>query len=260
MFLEFYIDQFFLEQFLTGYLLLSLTARLGRMETSTFRLGAGSCANAAAMCVLVWTGKPEWYPLSLLLMGTVAFYHGNWKTFPLRLALLVFVTFCFAGVFEGILALVNPSLTVGLALTAAAARWGMGRIWRKHTVELSLAVVKLQWQQNTATLKGLVDTGNQLKEPLTGKPVSIIDEKSARMLLGENWEERKGFFLIPYHSLGTEKGWMKGVAIDRMKVQLASGRREILHPVFAVSSGPVNLDDHYQVILHPEHAAAAGGL
>ncbi len=259
-FLEFYIDQFFLEQFLTGYLLLALTARLVRAQVSRLRLGAGSLLNAAVMCCLVCSGHLDLYPLSMALMGTAAFYQRSWRKYLFHMISFVFVTFCFAGVFEGILAILRPSLTAGIALAAVSLRWMMRYLWKKKLECSQMATVRLQWQQNTATLKGMVDTGNHLKEPLTGKPVSIIDEKSARKLLGENWEERKGFFLIPYHSIGTEKGWMKGVTIDRMRIEFASDSHEILHPVFAISSSPVNLGGVYQVILHPEHAAAAGGL
>lgn len=259
-FLEFYIDQFFLDQFLTGYLLLALTVRLARVQVSRIRLGAGSLINAGIMCFLVCRGCLEWYPVSMLLMGTSVFLQKNWRKYLFHMILFVFVTFCFAGVFEGILAILRPSLTAGIALAAVVCRFILRRLWKKKLECSRTATVKLQWQQNTATLKGMVDTGNHLKEPLTGKPVSIIDEKSARKLLGENWEKRKGFFLIPYHSIGMEKGWMKGVIIDRMRIESASDSQEIVHPVFAISSSPVNLGGAYQVILHPEHAAAAGGL
>ena len=82
----------------------------------------------------------------------------------------------------------------GNRVAAVVCRFILRRLWKKKLECSRTATVKLQWQQNTATLKGMVDTGNHLKEPLTGKPVSIIDEKSARKLLGENWEKRKVSF------------------------------------------------------------------
>ena len=51
-------------------------------------------------------------------------------------------------------------------------------------------------------MTGLVDTGNQLTEPLTGRAVSILSPGQAEKLLTAGWETERGMCLIPYHSIG----------------------------------------------------------
>lgn len=65
-------------------------------------------------------------------------------------------------------------------------------------------------------MTGLVDTGNQLTEPLTGRAVSILSPGQAEKLLTAGWETERGMCLIPYHSIG-KSGWMKAVIADRME-------------------------------------------
>ena len=66
-----------------------------------------------------------------LLMGTSVFLQKNWRKYLFHMILFVFVTFCFAGVFEGILAILRPSLTAGIALAAVVCRFILRRLWKK---------------------------------------------------------------------------------------------------------------------------------
>jgi hypothetical protein len=90
---------------------------------------------------------------------------------------------------------------------------------------------------------------------LTGKPVSIIGEDSARVLLGEHWEERCGCFFIPYHSIGTDQGYLLGVTIDRMDVGTGENLAVFRRPLLAIYQGEVSAKQQYQMILHPMHTA-----
>ena len=99
----------------------------------------------------------------------------------------------------------------------------------------------------------MIDTGNRLQEPLTGRAVSIVEAAAARRLLGETWEQRRGFYLIPYHSIGTSQGWLRGVTIDSMAVKLPGGTAVIKRPVMAIYEGQVSTREQFQMILHPLH-------
>ncbi|MCD7735998.1 MAG: sigma-E processing peptidase SpoIIGA, partial [Lachnospiraceae bacterium] len=131
---------------------------------------------------------------------------------------------------------------------------GLRYLYRRGRQTDNSAVVKLTCEGKSLTLAGLLDTGNQLAEPITGRPVSIADEETLKPLLGPEWEKRQGFCLIPFHSLGTGKGWLRGVTLDEMSVTMRRGSREVRRPVIALYDGKVSAGKEYQVILHPEHA------
>ncbi len=253
---EFYIDQFFLEHLLTGFLLIAVTVSLRRQNVSWKRMLAGSAAGAAAVTAFVCLGMPGWYFAGMLLAGTVVFAGTGREEFLGGLFFLLLVSVCFGGVLQALVNLFGFPLLLGSA-AAAAALWLAGRcLSRRKALRDSLVTVRLQWEERTETLRGLIDTGNRLEEPLTGRPVSIVDASPARRLLGEAWEERRGFYLIPYHSVGTEKGWMRGVTIDSMTVELPQRTEVVRRPVLAIYEGELSAGARFQMVLHPLHIQA----
>lgn len=104
-------------------------------------------------------------------------------------------------------------------------------------------------------LTGFMDTGNHLTEPMTGRPVSILNWQEAEKLrqFRQIQEEGNGYLYIPYHSVGTSKGWMMGIVIEEMTIRCRDREIRIPHPVLAVSREKVSLRDEYQMLLHPAH-------
>ena len=56
----------------------------------------------------------------------------------------------------------------------------------------------------SCTIHALLDTGNSLCDPVTGKPVCILGKRQAGEILKE--KELQTLRYIPYCSVGTEKG------------------------------------------------------
>ena len=67
--------------------------------------------------------------------------------------------------------------------------------------------------------------------------------------------EERGCYLIPYHSLGTEKSWMHGVMIDKLEIVREKTVLSVKKPMIGLYEGAVSSTQRYQVILHPEHLA-----
>ena len=118
--------------------------------------------------------------------------------------------------------------------------------------------ITLADQGDRCVLTGLIDTGNHLTEPMTGRPVSIVDWQEAEKLerFRRILREKNGYLLIPYRAVGTEKGWMMGMVIDAMYVRYKGKEIRIVHPVLAVSREKLSRDGRYQIILNPLHIAA----
>ncbi len=247
---EVYIDQFFAEQLLYGFLLLYLTARaLGEKRPAPGILAAGAIF-AACQCAYLLTGRRGLSAAGMFLGAAAAFGRGK----RIRGAFLLFlITFCFGGTLQAVLALFSVPVCAG----ALAAFFLLSFSWRRYErcrrQKEQEADVSLFWKGRNIALRALVDTGNRLREPITQKPVSILDAESARKFLGDGWERENGFFLVPYHSIGREHGWMRAVILDKMQISTPSGKSEIEKPLLAVSNERVSLKDTYQVILNPEH-------
>ena len=122
-------------------------------------------------------------------------------------------------------------------------------------------------ENKKVTVIGYLDSGNLLKEPVSGKPVAILEEEiflklfegqtrenMERCLAGgrANWDMAGSYMgrmrLIPYKSIGKKRGMMNGFIADRMEV---AGLEAIssVRPVIAVYSGTLSSDGSYQMIL-----------
>lgn len=254
MYYEFYIDQFFLEHLLIGYLLLRLTAKIGRQKVSWKRLLGGSFINTGLMLLAVLAGNFWWYFAGLALVGLWIFHGKSCRKAAGQISLLFFVTICFGGAMEALLELWRVPLLISVVVAAVYLEW-VQRGHEKQKLDFArMTQVELTFQGRCITVAALIDTGNQLTEPLTGKPVSIIEEKTACSLLGEHWEKHRGFYLIPFHSIGKDKGWMRGVTIDGMTVMRGEARESFSNPILALYDGRLSARKQYRMILHPEHA------
>ncbi|MCD7735907.1 MAG: sigma-E processing peptidase SpoIIGA, partial [Lachnospiraceae bacterium] len=109
MYYEFYIDQFFVEQLISGYLLLLSASILCRASPQWGRLLLGSLLGAGFTTLLVCIKLPGLYPLAWMIAAAAAFWRRalskEWR-YNLNCTLcLLTATVCFGGVLEALMAL-----------------------------------------------------------------------------------------------------------------------------------------------------------
>jgi len=118
--------------------------------------------------------------------------------------------------------------------------------------------VKLLVKEGRVLVDGFIDTGNRLKEPITGKIVHILQEDVAASLMSA--DNKPMSFLVPYHAVGTESGLLTAIRIDRMElVAEDESRTVIMRPLFGLYQGKLSSNDEYQLILHAETKTEQGG-
>ena len=98
-------------------------------------------------------------------------------------------------------------------------------------------------------MTALLDTGNMLKDPVTGLPVVVVDCRAARVLLDLNESELRdpigtisrgkfaGIRLIPYHVLGHPSGMLLGIKADDVKINGQSVRQIIAFAPHRIAPG-----------------------
>ena len=108
--------------------------------------------------------------------------------------------------------------------------------------------VELYWGERTFRLKGLIDTGNGLADPISNKPVCILDKMVAKEFLGEMKLAKVRY--IPFHSIGKKEGLLLAVEIDKMCIH---SEQEIWidRPLLGISEERVSSEGEYQMILNP---------
>ena len=63
----------------------------------------------------------------------------------------------------------------------------------------------------------MIDSGNNLEDYITGKPVHIITSKTLKKLTSIN--EKQKIRYVPYHTIQEEEGVLPVIKLDKMKRQ-----------------------------------------
>ena len=63
----------------------------------------------------------------------------------------------------------------------------------------------------------IIDTGNSLIEPISGKPVCVLDSCGASKI----WTAQELWRIVPWHGLGMERGMMKAYLLPALKIELS---------------------------------------
>lgn len=103
-------------------------------------------------------------------------------------------------------------------------------------------------QGRKLTLKALLDTGNGLREPISGRPVSIIERDVYDTLCHQTIQER--YRVIPYHSIGKEHGILQGTEVDELIIWREDEPYVQKKAVIALYEGKLSGNGSYQMILH----------
>lgn len=229
-----YLDLVILLNFLVDYFLI-----LGTNRLAGFAPGAKRAAGAAAMgavyaagCVLpgfAFLSNFFWRIVSFILMSVIAFGWGNGAL--RRGILFVFLSMALGGIALGLgnggfWAIIMGALGVVILCVVGFC----GRPGQQH-----FAPVIIRHGGRQIHLTALLDTGNTLRDPVSGTPVLVADVQAAEKLLDltaqqlahpvETLADRHncGFRLIPYHAVGQPAGMLLGLRVEDVQI---NGKKE----------------------------------
>lgn len=245
-----YLDVVMLLNFLVDYLLL-----LGTNRLSGSPMAPGRCALAAVLgsvyagaCMLPgfrFLGNLLWRCVSLGLMAVLAF--GLRRDALKKGGLFLLLSLSLGGMAMCFARQNFAALTLG-----AGGIWLLCRVaFGDGTVGRQLVPVTLHCGQRQASFTALRDTGNTLRDPITGEPVLVVSGKIGEKLTGLSPKQLAepletlaagslpGLRLIPYHAVGTGGGML-------LALPLREGRGKRLRRVL-VAFAPEGLEnDCYQ--------------
>lgn len=218
-----YLDLLILLNFLVDLLLILGTNRLagyplGLLRGSLAALLGGIYGGVCILPGMGFLGNDLWRMVVLAGMSAMAF---GWNKCALRRA----VIFILLSMSLGGIALALNSGGQGILITSAL---GLFLICRFLAGAVSnrrkFTRVILRKDGKTMHLTALCDTGNALKDPITGERVLIVGADVAEQLLGLSSHElsapleaimnRPGLRLIPYRSVGSNRGMLLAARMD----------------------------------------------
>ena len=224
-----YLDLVALLNFLVDFLLLIGTNRLSGHPMSPGRAAVaaslgGIYGGACMLSGFTFLGNTFWRLVCLALMSLIAF--GKGRGALRRGVLFVFLSMALGGIATG--------MNGGSFGTLVASAAGVSLLcligFRGKAGQTEYVCVELVLGQKEKKLTALRDTGNTLKDPITGQSVLVVGAEVALEFLGltreelqrpvETMEKRKisGMRLIPYRAVGQPAGLMLALKMDELKI------------------------------------------
>ncbi|NLO25113.1 MAG: sigma-E processing peptidase SpoIIGA [Clostridiales bacterium] len=290
--MDIYADILLLENIVMNYLILWLTSITLKVHAGRIKMLAASVVGALYALLIFFPGYNFLYTtvmkvlLSLLII-VIAFTPIRFREFLKQLSVFYLISFILGGAVFGLFYFTNTGtvteggvfLIKGIPLSVLA---GAGLVTiiiirlclvplygylEKRSLYRSFAInVGDKWVEAV----GLLDTGNELFDPITNYPVIVVQYSAVKELLHEgireifeqnleddleniyegfkqaNWVSR--LRLIPFSSLGKEKGMLLGFKADGVII----GSRCLDKVIIAIYSKPLSENGEYAALLNPE--------
>lgn len=221
-----YLDGVMLLNFLVDFLLLLAAGRLCGFPVKLGRAIAGGALGGlyAAVCLLpgfAFLGNFLWRTVSLGAMAVIAYgcSLSAWR----RGLVFVFLSLALGGAVMGI----GKGGILGIVSAAGVLCILCCVGFRGRLGGTAYIPVELNYGENRLTLTALQDTGNTLRDPVTGQQVLVIGADAAQKLTGltqgqlqspvESVGAIPGLRLIPYHSVGGS-GFLLALRLQGVKI------------------------------------------
>lgn len=208
-----YLDTVMGLNFLVDFLLMLGTNQLSGFPADWKRAAAAAALGGiyGGVCLIPgfhFLGNALWRLVSLGLMGTIAF---GWSRSALKRC-GVFLLLALA--LGGLASSMGRSDFPGLVLCASML-WLLCRFSFRNSVSAGEYIpLEITHEEKKLCLRALRDTGNTLRDPVTGEPVLVISAEAAGALTGLTMEQLSrpmetlaqgripGLRLIPYQTVG----------------------------------------------------------
>lgn len=117
--------------------------------------------------------------------------------------------------------------------------------------------------RKSISIKGFLDTGNQLKHPLSKKPVILVDEETFRNWFNEEtlilmkqqdesvFQHTDGLHWIPFRKAGGERGLLPVFLADEVLVHTDSTQIKTPHVYVGFHEGKLSQQMDVHCLLHP---------
>lgn len=279
------------------FLLLWLTSGIRKERTTFFRLLCSSVIGGVYATLQLWPELTLAYTLpvkilSSILMIWIVFGYRHPLAFLRTLGVFYFVCFVTGGAMVALhYFIAGDAQVAGGVLFTETKGWGSPVSWvfimigfplvwlytkfsfqsmkERDQIEQYMTAVRIQIDGNRFECTGLVDTGNQLRDPISRAPVMLVEMKQLEsylpievleMFLDKDWEGRWGKIppewmikirIIPYRAAGTNGDMMIAFKPDQVEIWKDEQWNNVGKVLIGIDVGQLSTDGTYQAIIHP---------
>lgn len=263
MYFEVYIDSLFLINFTMNLYVLLLTNRKLGCSATRFKLFIGALIGAIGYCIVFFI--PCVFPIvknivfiSVVSIGMIkiTFQQNGFKAFlNISVTMLKYTFFiggCFLFLFQRISFLREYAFTVWGMMGLGTVFYLLSAYFIERFKDKRNMICKVLLKNNGKQIKvnALIDTGNSLIEPISGKPVSIIEKRLLDPILEES--DLTGFRIIPYRSVGTENGILYAYKIPEIIIEKNGMIKSCKDNYIGISEAAISAKSNYRMIIHPK--------
>jgi stage II sporulation protein GA (sporulation sigma-E factor processing peptidase) len=261
-----YLDQVFVGNLVMDYAILLATSKISRVPAPPKRLLAGAVLGALYALAVFIPDAGFLHTIWFKLLISAAIVAVSFSPLPLKLFItclgcFFLASFTLGGLVMGIIFFISSSNTIGWEiigkeidekiwlgiLSGLLGLWVAGNgfiaLLKKGKFEkLFRFSIVVYFGGRQAKIEALLDTGNQLKDPLTHSPVVIVEYGSLKALLPEEvkigleqdeetsvWDALGAlsesshiarFSAVPFQSLGNPGGMLLGFRPDMLEIEM----------------------------------------
>lgn len=198
--LVYYVEYVFLENFIIDFILLFITGKLIKRVIIFKRLLMASLAGSFYVIITFYLGRAFMtsfivkFSISILMI-MIAFDSKGILT-NIRVIICFYITsLIMVGIISALYYLTYDKLTVNAIIMSIFMGYAALHFFFKEIKDRILKhnykrTVNIKIGNKTKTIRGYIDTGNQLTDPVTGKPVMVVNIDCLRDLISHDLYER----------------------------------------------------------------------
>lgn len=161
---------------------------------------------------------------------------------------------------------------IGTVLLMAELGWGL--VHRKVREWLLYVPIEIRFGDRKVRVNALIDTGNRLKDPITGSPVIVLEYSAisgilprsvreafmayergdiasvSERIIGSSWSSR--FRVIPFATIGKDKGMLIGFRADEVTIIEGKKGPSTRNAVVGIHMQRLSPEGSFKALLHPE--------
>lgn len=270
-----YADILVIINLIVDYFLLAASAAVLRIKLSVLRqLGGASIGALSSLYIFA----PNYGIFTNLLfraavcaiMVLCAFGFRSTKRFLRAAGVLFLVTCGFGGVITAVWSIfkphgmtvvnsvvyfnISPAVLISVSVITYLLFMLLNAIFSKTSELADRCEITVTAEEKSITMDAIVDTGNSIKDYLSGSEVIIADGEFVKALLGSDSPEsdirlKSRYRILPLSTV-SGGGTLDGFRCDSAVISDGEHTVKLEKPILAVSKTP--LRDDYQAIVNPE--------
>lgn len=288
-----YLDVVLLENLCMNYIILFATGYIMKIKMKQLRLVASSLLGGIYAVIAYLEILPIYSNFGMkiilsILMVYLAFNSKSIKNLSKQLVIFYLTSFAFGGCAFALLYFIKPQNIlmrngvyvgtypikiallggiIGFIVTYIGFRVVKTKLHKKDMIY----DIEIRIEEKTLNLKAMLDTGNLLKDPISGMPVVVVEKQQlysilpAKLLdnidklIGGEGEilldqiEEKGIFnrfrMIPFSSVGKQNGLMLGFKADQVILKREEEKQIQKNVIIGIFNQNLSKNNSYSALI-----------